>query len=362
MEGKSIAKNLILYGLVHALIDASCAAVIFNQINSRQMEISDYVIIVALYNILAFGLQAPFGFIFDEIKKPKLAALSGCVFTAFGVLFFKSPFITVFLCGIGNALYHLGGGIVALNLKKGKAALVGIFVAPGAVGLLLGTLIGKWGYFSCGAFILLLIVACLCILITKSPAIDYNTKREINYNKFEVIILLIFISISIRALVSSVLNFPWKTNVWLLFLLTFAIFLGKTFGGILADKFGWIKISVSSLIISSILLSFGYNHAFLAIPGLFLFNMTMPITLIAISEMLPGRPGFAFGLTTLALLIGSYINFIPINKFFMNPWTIFCVILLSAFILYKGLKMYRDNKTSVELAYPKTEITSKIEA
>lgn len=349
-KDKIIVDNLILYGVVHALIDASCAGAIFSQINSKQMGTNDYIILVAMYNILAFGMQAPLGFIMDGIKKPKFAALSGCLFTALGVLFYQTPVVAIFLYGIGNALYHLGGGIVALNLKSGKASLVGIFVAPGVVGLLIGTIIGRSGHFSCWIFAILLMAAFISILFIKHPSIDYNIKREIDYNKFELIILLIFISISIRALIGSALNFPWKTNMVLLCLLTFAVFWGKALGGIFADRFGWIKVSLISLIISSVLLSFGYNYVFLVIPGIFLFNMTMPITLTAISEMLHGRAGFAFGLTALALLIGSYVNFIPVSKLFNNPVVIFLIILLSAAILFAALRLFFNNKASIQQA------------
>jgi hypothetical protein len=36
-----------------------------------------------------------------------------------------------------------------------------------------------------------------------------------------------------------------------------AAFAGKAFGGILSDRFGWIKISVGALLISAPLLAFG---------------------------------------------------------------------------------------------------------
>ena len=37
-------------------------------------------------------------------------------------------------------MFHAGGGCISLNLGKGKSKLPGIFVAPGAVGLFLGSI------------------------------------------------------------------------------------------------------------------------------------------------------------------------------------------------------------------------------
>ena len=101
-------------------------------------------------------------------------------------------------------------------------------------------------------------------------------------------------------MVGTLLVLPWKTDFNLLLMLTSAVVLGKAFGGILADKFGWIKIAIPALIISAPLLFLGPNYVALGILGAFLFNFTMPVTLTALANTLPGKSGFAFGLTTLA--------------------------------------------------------------
>ena len=44
------------------------------------------------------------------------------------------------------------------------------------------------------------------------------------------------------------------------------------------------------------------------VAALFLFNMTMPVTLWAMVQLLPGAKGFSFGLLTFGLFIG----FIPV--------------------------------------------------
>lgn len=39
------------------------------------------------------------------------------------------------IAGIGNAMFHIGGGIDVLNISDKKATLSGIFVSTGALGI-----------------------------------------------------------------------------------------------------------------------------------------------------------------------------------------------------------------------------------
>jgi len=140
-----------------------------------------------------------------------------------------------------------------------------------------------------------------------------------------------------------VLVFPWKTNFDLLIILTSAVVLGKGLGGILADKFGWIQVAVGALVLSIPFLVFGTNIPYLAIVGMFLFNITMPITLVAISNIFPGRPGFAFGLTCLALILGALPAFSGLKHILGGKLFIFTIIIISSLALYYALKIYFKN-------------------
>lgn len=160
-------------------------------------------------------------------------------------------------------------------------------------------------------------------------------------NLFEIAILLLLLSIAIRSLIGLALTFPWQANLELLASFTLAVVLGKGFGGILADRFGWINVSVPSLFIASLFISFASNNPYIAMLGFFLFNMTMPVTLVAISNMIPGRPGLSFGLTCLALIVGALPTFWDYTTGLM-PWHIYTIIIMSAITLYLGLRIYQD--------------------
>jgi MFS transporter, FSR family, fosmidomycin resistance protein len=336
VKTSKITAYLIVYGLSHALVDASCILLLLGRIDV-QAELLTYIII---YNLLAFGLQLPFGWIIDRIHKPVLSAVLGCIVLSLGLMLFTHPLVAIILAGIGNALFHVGGGTISLNLKPGKAALPGVFVAPGAIGLFAGGVLLKLYGFHPAIFVGFLICMGLIIFLLKSPPIFYETKKSHAVNYLVLTIVLLLITICIRSVVGLSINFPWKTNMTLLILLTAGIALGKGLGGFLADRFGWIKITVGGLALSALMLFFGAQFAVAGIVGLFLFNLSMPVTLVAISNVLPGRPGFSFGLTTFAIIAGAFPTFFKTKTFFSETTVILILVAVSSIILFLGLKQY----------------------
>jgi len=352
MSLKNISLNLIVYGTAHAVVDGICAAIIFSILRNKIISTAEFINLVILYNVLAFSLQVIFGLITDYFKFPRLTAFFGCFLTIISsIIFLSSPFIAVIFAGLGNALFHIGGGSISLNLTPKKAAAPGIFVAPGAFGIFLGTLLGNSGQFVAWPFILILFILCFLIFVIKKPEMNYEQEeiREKKFNYFELILFLVLLSIAIRSLIGMMLVFPWKTDINLLIILTLAVVLGKGFGGVLADKFGWIRIAVGALILSIPFLVFGANIPYLSIIGMFLFNITMPITLVVISNTLPGRPGFAFGLTCLALILGALPAFSGLKQFLNGRLFIFSIITFSSLALYYGLRNYFINYKQKEL-------------
>jgi FSR family fosmidomycin resistance protein-like MFS transporter len=211
-------------------------------------------------------------------------------------------------------------------------------VAPGALGIFAGTILAKTGSFHAWLFFFLILLACLFMSKIKTPSINYKIQASRqNKNYVELAIMLIFISVAVRSLVGSLAVFPWKSDASLAVAMVVAVFLGKALGGILGDRFGWRKIAAGALLVSAPLITFGAPLPIVAILGLFLFNMTMPITLTAISNMLPGRPSFAFGLTCLALFIGAFPAFTEMKSLFAGNTALFAITLASVLALFIGL-------------------------
>jgi FSR family fosmidomycin resistance protein-like MFS transporter len=346
---KSEAVTLSGYSVIHGIIDLSCAAFVLASLYNYNFSSKELFILIVAYNVIAFGLQAPLGYLVDKFQAPKASAFIGSLLVLTSLFLFKIPALVVILSGLGNAFFHVGGGSISLNIDPKKATPPGIFVAPGALGLTIGTLIGKSGEFVAWPFILLLLLSCIFILFSKIPEIDYlkkPVKKEIKY--FELVIILLLLSVSIRALYG--LTAPWKAEVPLLMSLTVAIVAGKALGGVIADKLGWVKTAILALLISAPLLSFYQHSPVLAIIGVFLFQMTMPITVTALSNMLPGRSATAFGLTVLALIIGVLPTYFGAKSFLDNEWVTFSIIIISAsslLISFKFLYTYFKDKLRI---------------
>ena len=340
---------MTVYGIAHAAVDATCVALVFSLPIFHPIAPAEFLYLVIIYNILAFGLQSVFGLMADHLRSAKLTALWGLILTGVSIiLFYFSPVAAIILISIGNALFHVGAGSISLNLTPKKATAPGIFVAPGTIGVLVGTLIGKTGNYIGWPFLLLILILCIAVSLMKEPVIDYgrlSTSQSGKPNYFEMILILVLVSVAVRALVGAALVFPWKADMILLLILTLSVFLGKSLGGVLADRFGWMRIAVGSLLVSIPLLVFGANIPALAIVGIFCFNITMPVTLVIISNILPGRPAFAFGITSLALAVGALPAFSGFASSFGNERAIFVAIIVSCLALYYGLRMYSKYST-----------------
>ncbi len=334
---KLITKIISVYSFSHAIVDFSCAAVIY----SFACNINVYLLLklVILYNSLAFGLQSVFGLFADKYIKPQIIAVVGCLCLITGMCIYENPTIAVLLIGVGNAMFHAGGGCISLNLGKGKSKLPGIFVAPGAVGLFLGSIWKRFFDIDIIWLAFIPLFALASILFTDVP--DFK-EQKINTNStsipvYAAIAILILLSVAIRSFIGLSYNFSGKDSLYLTALLVFSVAMGKLTGGFLADKFGMFNIAVLGLLISVPLLKLG-NIPFFAMLGMFFFNLTMPVTVTALSNMMPKYKGFSFGLTTLALLIG----FLPVFKQYkiVQSSFLFEIIIISAIITAISLKLY----------------------
>lgn len=322
----------------HLVVDAACAYLLLGVLNLS----GNVLLALLLYNSMAFVLQAPLGWLIDKRLDPRLAAMLGLVGVASSFLFTDSLYVALILFSVGNALYHVGAGSLVLSLNEKKATFAGIFVAPGAIGLSIGSFLSVSGmYVAPYLFPVVLLVLCGLVYVVKTPVFTRkehpSTYEKVNYAL--LLILFILLSISIRSMIGLSMDYPWKQNQLLSYLLLAAVVGGKVVGGVLADTFGLIKVGVGSLLLSAALLSFYGTVPSLAIPGAFFFNFSMPITLIAILTILPENKGLSFGLTTVAIFIGSLPIFLDESTWLDNELIVFALILLSSLALFVALRV-----------------------
>jgi len=323
-------------------VDAACAFLLLGV-----LELNDQIIVsIILYNAFAFVLQAPFGFIIDKALNPTLAAILGLVFIAVSFLFWNNIFAALILAGAGNALFHVGGGSLVLSLKNKKATFSGIYVAPGGIGLALGSYLAvSHTYINLLFFPLALVMLAMLLCFVETPGFN-RIKESENISDYRIlIVILILIPIVVRSMIGLSVEFPWKENQTLFLLLIAAIALGKVFGGILVDRYGLKKVGLGGLLIATPLLAFFSSIPFFGILGACILNFTMPVTLMAVESVMPKNKGLAFGLTTVALFIGAAPVILGKDLWIKNDWAVFSLILAASISLLAGLHIAGRNKT-----------------
>ncbi len=302
---KSAAASLCVYSALHFLIDFTCAMLMFSRVKT---DAGLWAHAMLLYNFFAFVMQLPFGIAADRLSRNSLVAAAGCAAVALSCFLGPFPLFAAVLAGIGNGLFHVGGGLDVLNGRGGKCAPAGIFVSPGALGLWLGTIFGSGGGFSfIPAAILAGTAAALPFALRGNSGGGKNAEFALpaKAGTAACAAALLFAVVCIRGFAGMIFSFDWKAELALPYIL--AVVLGKAAGGFAADAVGSRLTAAVSLSASAVLFLFSGSPA-AGLAAVFLFNMTMPLTLTAAADALPGMKGLSFGLMTFGLFLG----FLPV--------------------------------------------------
>lgn len=326
-------KLLALYSLAHFWVDLSCALLVFRTLAGG----ADFALCLLLYNFCAFALQMPLGLLADRLDRNGVLAAAGCALTA-AAYPVSVPWLSAVTAGTGNALFHLGGGVDVLNQSRDRAWALGVFVSPGALGLFMGTLWGQGNTVSLwvGLVGLLLLggsILWMCQRIfggLRSGNADVDPAAPCGYG----VLPPLFLVVALRSYMGMNQSFAWKSE-WAL-VLTLALVLGKTAGGFAMDRLGARKASAGSLGLAAAL----YLASALPLPGtlaVFLFNMTMPVTLWAAARAVPGAKGFSFGLLTFALFLGFLPSWLGWPSLLTGPVSYAAVAAVSLALLWGPL-------------------------
>lgn len=369
-----------IYSGLHLLVDGMCALAMFG----RHLPGGDRGLSILVYNFCAFALQMPLGVALDALcggKKgretdfPFLFVLAGVLCTVGGA------FLHPAVLGIGNALFHVGGGVGTIredDRQSWRGRGLGVFVAPGALGIYLGTVLGRGGSWQMWAFGTGVLMALLCagaICGRKAHRFEVSGRKahcfgmrgrkvcffEVSGRKahrFDVsggeggteripesgvrgrgteadwraeaqpsksspqktekqaagntgqgiwntaiAAVCCILVVILRSYVGMAVAFPWKIGFRAGLLAVLMVVGGKAAGGFASARYGMRMTTAVSLGLAGIC----YLCSAAMLPGLaalFLFNMTMPITLYWLVRSMPRMPGFAFGLLTFALFLG----------------------------------------------------------
>lgn len=324
-----------IYSALHLLVDGVCAMAMFGSFLSRGKGYQ-YILI---YNFCAFALQMPLGVLLDRAEERRgerslpgrpdrafLAAAAGALCTMAGAVIHPA------LLGLGNALFHVGAGVGCIRRdvrRKGMGRELGIFVAPGALGLYLGTFLarkGMWkgwyGLFGGGMLVLCAAAAYFLKKNREEAGAEESHESRDQYPEekagrgrrgLSAMAVCCLAVVILRSYIGMAVSFPWKTGYPAEILAVLALVFGKVAGGFAAAGCGRRKTMFLSLSLAAICYLFS-DIMPLGLAAVFLFNMTMPVTLCWMAESMPRMPGLAFGFLTFALFIGflpGYFGLLP---------------------------------------------------
>lgn len=333
----------LVCGLFHALVDAATVTAVFRATRTHEVSLAGAFSLVLGYDLIAFGSQVVLGWCCDRWASPKSAMLVGVGLTLACLGAYPVHATTaMLLAGMGNAVFHLGAGSLVLRQGLDRALPSGLFVAPGALGLGFGLYYGKdpglgpvWPLAFLLVLVLLGVVALPArqLLPTNSPPPE---PKGIRLARWALALLLI--SIAVRSLVGLSAARGYPKSSWLLVGIPVMAFLGKSLGGLLADRWGWVETSLGALLLSAPLIAFSAPNPVLLLLGLLVFQMTMPVTLTATARLMPARLATAFGWTCLALILGGLPTMFPWGDPACSKPMLLVWILLAALALFFGLR------------------------
>lgn len=368
---------LILLTMGHFAVDFACLYFYFA--NFPQNNFIAGIGAATLYNFLAFALQAPIGYFFDRFPA-KCSTSLGILFVICGYLFgiCRFPFIGLLLCGLGNAFYHVGGSIAIARTDKTGLRNSGIFVSAGAVGVSLGAYLATKYPFPELLFtkiavgILLLLIL---LLLMQNTIVSKKPKTAVSLPAGTTALLLFssLLAVFLRALGGLFFPTAYKELFTLpgyfpvsLFLISMAsgitAFLGKFLGGFLSilcntllQKFFPQKnfdlrssnyvFGTITLLLSTLLFAIGSDIPVLCFWAVVFFHSAMPVTLFELYCILPDRPGFAMGLSTVMLFLGYLpYDFLPLKSLASQP-ILFLFSLAAVGCMLVAFHLYRKANT-----------------
>lgn len=292
-----------------------------------------------MYNLLAFGGQYPVAILLERIgRHQKMISGAFLLNLVAALLFFKIPSLAVVMAGIASAVYHVAGGSVCASADK--ALPIGLFAAPGVVGLIAGGYLAweqyhlQWPLAGCCILFLLLIQF---IGIKDKVAGSGDSKKSqatsgIHLDKHDLIMILLLIVISLRSAVWNIFQLLHDQQYDWLLAIAIAAFTGKIAGGWLADRIGWKAYTYFSMIAAAPLISFFRNELLLFCIGIGLLQSGIPATTALLIRSLNGQKEKGIALSFgAAIILGAFVFLIP--KVVSTGFMILPVSLLAVMVL-----------------------------
>ena len=327
-----------LYSFIHFSVEVCCFFFLFSRLPSSEL----WVIYAFLFDALAFVPQCFIGLWVDTIGR-ETVGIWGTILLILA-LFLPWNFIAFLLLTLGNAMVHISGAKHTLNSTEGRITPCSAFVAGGSFGVITGQLLGAAGErFLWIPLVCMFLSLGMCIYISLCHRLEKGDLCSFRVSSDTLslgwIVVLAFLSAAIRAYVAYAIPIAWKKETIHGIFLFCSMGIGKYLGGVLCDRIGYQRTATLSLLISLPFLLFGNSLMAVSLIGVGLFSMTMPVTVAILASAFPQNPAFAFGITTVALFVGTApAFFIRPEGLLVNQIIVLTLGILAAVSLKLSLK------------------------
>lgn len=337
-------KKIAALGLGHGLNDC-IAGYVLGSLVSMQIPVSEAGLSILVYNIIAFGGQMAFAVLAKEKPYPRFWLLSCYLMLAASLLLLHVNYQSaVLLVAFSSMIIHVVGGHESSS-EDGKARGLGIFAAPGVLGLMLG------GYFSFVHYDFLPAGITGCTLLAAVTFFLRFTRQEKEPSKsatpvdqHDLLMLLLLTVIALRSAIWDVFQLLYEHKQEVLLPVAFAAMAGKLAGGFIGDQIGHRRHSLFALGLSLPFLSFAKQNIPLLCTGIFLLQSSFPsLSRLMIDHFRRDRhmgAAFTFGLP---IVLGAILFYTPLKSFGTSTVSIvllhlFCILLLLVGMRKKTLR------------------------
>lgn len=330
----------VYWGLLHGINDLVAGWLLATYTLTQDYNSS--FLYISLYAIIAFGGQVPVGFWLDKRKDIRDFALFSLISLPIAVLsFFISIEVAIIISGIASAFVHVTGGTVCLQVHQNKAGPLGLFTAPGVLGLTVGGVLGGAGLLLPSMLMLSILVLSILIFRARLPQYKSAEKKQSELDSHDLAMLLILLFMCFRSFLFDVVNYVAENYENGILYLGISAFLGKIMGGFIADKMGVKKFIYITLITALLLFQFGKENIYMLCAGIAFLQSSVPVTLLMMGQSLPLHPASAssFSLGLSIVLAGLPLFLVTDKKQIFDNFDkagfsalVFAVLLLVAIV------------------------------
>ena len=230
----------VLWGLMHGLNDFVAGYMLANFTYAHHY--SEAVTMLVVYSVIGFGGQLPVGFALDRIKRIQPFAVTSIILLLFAAgFYFIDPATAIVIAGFAGAGIHVTGGTICLHASDGKSGPLGIFTAPGVVGLALGGFLGRMSDIYLLLPVILIILTAIIIFNATIPPYQVQDKKQSQLDSHDWIMMILLLVMCFRSFIYDLANHSGLKTENAALIMGISAFAGKVIGGYVADVVGWKK-------------------------------------------------------------------------------------------------------------------------